>query len=218
MSTLRRGDKIGEISQIVINPRSKKVTHFVVEKGFLLKEDAVVPASRVAEKHDDRLVVSGDFNDFEPFEETHYVPSDAPMVDSTNPDPENHPPVPESYTSLYYYGPMNTWWSLPSSDLAPGGDVRYIQIVEENIPESAITLEEGMRVFTSDGDDVGQVEKIFTNPETRDVTHIQTSEGLIFKDQKLIPTQWIDTVRDDRIDLAISSDVINRLPEAEETQ
>ena len=37
------GDKIGQIDRLVMDPRSKELTHLVVKKGFLFTKDKVVP-------------------------------------------------------------------------------------------------------------------------------------------------------------------------------
>jgi sporulation protein YlmC with PRC-barrel domain len=39
------GEKVGTVSRVVIDPRNKEITNIVVGKGFLFKEDRVLPAT-----------------------------------------------------------------------------------------------------------------------------------------------------------------------------
>jgi sporulation protein YlmC with PRC-barrel domain len=39
------GEKVGTVSRVVIDPRNKEITNIVVGKGFLFKEDRVLPAA-----------------------------------------------------------------------------------------------------------------------------------------------------------------------------
>lgn len=49
---------IGNVEQVVADSESKTVTHFVIGKGFLLKEHKLVPASWVANVDEDKIYLS----------------------------------------------------------------------------------------------------------------------------------------------------------------
>lgn len=71
------GDNVGHIARVVLDPRTKEVTHVVVRKGFLFTEDKVVPTSLIASATEDRVRLreyAGDLRQLPVFEETHYHP------------------------------------------------------------------------------------------------------------------------------------------------
>src|SRR5258708_33678638 len=128
------GQDVGKIDRVVINPRTKAVTHVVVRKGLLLTEDKVVPIGAVASATPDRVVLfqsADNLDRFPPFEETHYVPvnSDAVGVDYQT-----------GYARPLYI----------STD--------FIGETERNIPENTVALKEGAEVISADGESVGTVE------------------------------------------------------------
>ena len=47
------GDRVGDVERVVLDPRSKEVTHIVVDKGFLFDDDRVVPLNLIAGVEDD---------------------------------------------------------------------------------------------------------------------------------------------------------------------
>ena len=59
------GKDIGHIDRVVLNPRTKEVTHLVIRKGFLFSEDKLVPISLVAMGTGEGLTLRPDAGDLE---------------------------------------------------------------------------------------------------------------------------------------------------------
>jgi hypothetical protein len=87
---------------------------------------------------------------------------------------------------------------------------------QRNIPEDTVPLREGTNVISSDGDHVGDVERLFLEGDSNKVTHFVISQGVLFKDRKLIPTHWVKSVDEDKVQLVVTSQVLERLPSYEE--
>ena len=49
---------IGNVEQVIADSESNTATHFIIGKGFLLKEHKVVPASWVANVDEDKIYLS----------------------------------------------------------------------------------------------------------------------------------------------------------------
>ncbi len=49
---------IGNVEQVIANSETNRVTHFVVGKGFLLKEHKLVPANWISEVDEDKIYLS----------------------------------------------------------------------------------------------------------------------------------------------------------------
>ncbi len=74
-------------------------------------------------------------------------------------------------------------------------------------------FKQGTKVYTSDGKDVGSVDRVVLHPKTKEVTHIVIRKGFLFSEDKIIPLALIDSTTDDRVTLrGIASDLDTLLP------
>ena len=51
------GEKVGRIDRVVMDPKSKELTHFVVRKGLIFTTDKVIPLDQVESADGDRVVL-----------------------------------------------------------------------------------------------------------------------------------------------------------------
>src|SRR5512147_2755224 len=105
------GKEVGHIDRVVIDPKANEITHLVVRKGTLIKEDKVVPVGLVAVGKEDQVSLRLDKDQLEQlpnYEETDYVPlNDEDRESSTRGGPVVLPPP-----ALYWY-PAYGGTSLP---------------------------------------------------------------------------------------------------------
>ena len=237
------GDKVGDIDRVVLDPTTKEITHLVVRQGFIFTEDKVVPMALVDSATEERLVLKevDDLDNLPDFEETFYVRVDetetgtvpetpgAPKTRATprtgaapetQAEPKARPLYVGGYVQPYYYYPPTrmTWWGRPYSLFGRPPYVRRVKGVRQNIPEDTIPLEEGANVIASDEEHVGDLERVFTDPSGERATHLLISEGLFLKEKKVVPTSWIEEVREDRVQLGVDSGLVDSLPEYEEEE
>ena len=187
------GQEVGHIDRVVIDPKTKEVTHVVVRAGFLFTDDRVVPIELVAEATEDRLDLreyADDLHNLPKFEETHYVRA---------PEDENGRSAPVSggfAGSLYSSVPVTTY-------AEPESGPRFVRQVAKNIPEGTVALRQGAKVLTEDGKLAGHVEEVLTDPETEQATHILVSKGLLAKERRLVPGSWVRKIEENEIHLAV---------------
>jgi uncharacterized protein YrrD len=215
--------KLGTIERVVIDPRTKEVTHVVVDKGFFFGEDKVVPISLLGPVTEERVVLregNYDFEDLPSFRETEYVRAEAETAETREvpPEPQREAAEPSLFVRPYYwYPPLGVgWWNgmgYPSPI-----ESEFVRTVEINIPEGTVALEEGAQVIGSDDEPIGKVDEVMTDAETERVTHFIISEGLIFKEKKLIPAHWVQSILEDRVFLSVPSGVVKDLPDYEEVE
>jgi uncharacterized protein YrrD len=70
---------LGTVDRVVLNPKTKEVTHIIVRKGFLFSEDKLIPLDLVALATEDKVTLRQDATDLDKlpiFEEVHYIPLD----------------------------------------------------------------------------------------------------------------------------------------------
>jgi uncharacterized protein YrrD len=204
------GEEVGRVNRFVLDPATNEVTHIVIQKGWLLPEDKVLPFEMVSTATDERVVLRedvGDFDELPPFEETQFVRAadDAPGDPTLSADP------------IYRYSPSYYWYPGPGF---PGmGMGQYVWPrgeTKRNIPEDTIPLEEGTNIVSSDGKHVGDVERLFVEEGSSKVTHFLISQGVLFKDRKIVPAHWVKSVEENTVNLVVSSQVLERLPSYEE--
>jgi uncharacterized protein YrrD len=70
----------------------------------------------------------------------------------------------------------------------------------------------GMRVFTSDGQHIGSVDRVILEPDSREVFGIIAHKGPFFTEDRIIEVGFIERVVDDAIQLRIARDKADELP------
>jgi uncharacterized protein YrrD len=207
------GEEVGKVNRFVLDPATNEVTHVVIQKGWLLPEDKVVPFQMVSSGTENKLVLNeeiGDFDQLPPFEETHFVR--ATDEDPNDPVPTDDPAY--QYTPAFYWYPSHSNIGYPGLGL--GHYAWPTTETKRNIPDDTIPLKEGADVISSDGEHVGDVERLIVEPESNKATHFVISQGMLFKDRKLVPAHWVKSVEEDKVYLVVSSRLLERLPAFDE--
>lgn len=202
-----KGEEVGHIDRVVMDPQTKEVSHIVVRKGFFFTEDKVVPIDLIAAATEDRVVLredAGDLQALPPFEETHYIPANEAELRASYPAGYAPP--------LYWYPPYGAAMWNPYT--YPGyAELPYRTETERNIPEGTVALKEGAKVISADGEQVGKVEQVLTDAMADRATHLLISNGLLLKEKKLIPTLWISEVGEDEVHLTVGLRFLDQLRE-----
>ena len=191
------GKEAGHIERVVIEPKTNKITHLVIRRGLLQKQDKVVPITTVVTGGDGQLsmhVRSDDLELLPDYKEEQYV-----MADNLEKgDPPSavflYPPYPGGVPGTASYGP------------------HYVMKTHLNIPDDTVALKEGAKVIARDDKEVGHVAQVLTSNSADQVTHFLIGKGLLVKEHRLIPVGWIDRLADDEVYLAIDSSTVERLP------
>jgi len=197
------GEPAGEVDRIVLDPKTKEVTHIVVKKGKLFSEERVFPISLVQYSDEEQVKLRDapvDLNELPVFEETHYIPLDDEEMKRM--EVGN---VPVAY---YRYPPI-----FPGGWASQGEISRpYLEETVENIPEGTVALKEGAVVKDIYGDPVGDLKQILTDTRKDQVSHLVISEGVILKERKRIPIEWVSTIMEDEVQLAVGPKILEELP------
>jgi uncharacterized protein YrrD len=203
------GQKVGRIDRVVIDPRSKELTHLIVKKGFLFTKDKVVPLDLVETATEDRIVLKEGPQDpdvFPDFEETHFIP----IEEARTPEKRRHTGL--SPLAWYYPIPGGAWWQTRMGGYPGYPKPPYVRKTELNIPDDTVALEEGAKVVSRDGEHVGDIERVYADEEEQRVTHLLISRGLISKSRKLIPSMWVESISDDVVRLSVDEHFVENLP------
>jgi uncharacterized protein YrrD len=204
MAETDEGEQVGKLHRVVIDPLTDEVTHLVVRQGILFAEERVLPVELVKNATERVIELWADEEDLEDlprFEQAHYVVSDEEEL------AKGHV---SAAPSLLYVRPYGYQSPVPHGPRIQktGLDER----VERNIPEDTVPLKEGAEVIDVSGEETGQVEEILTDPKLERATHFVISKGVLLPEEKMVPLDWIQEIREERVELAVSTEVIERMP------
>ena len=197
------GEVAGEINRIVLDPKTKELSHIVVKEGFLFTEERVVPINLVQYSDEDQVKLRdmpADFDELPIFKETQYIPLNEEELRRMR--GENLPPAYYRYPPVYPGG-----WVSERAVARP-----YLEKTIENIPEGTVALKEGAIVKDIADETIGDVEQILTDTSTDRATHLVLSEGVIFKEKKLVPIDWVTTIREGEVHLAVGRKILENVP------
>jgi uncharacterized protein YrrD len=199
------GEKIGSISRIVIDAKTRDVTDLVVERGTLLSRDEkVIPVGLVDLEKEDRIMLretNQNVDDFLDYETTHYVPV------------ENAGAPYENVEATYWYPPVNFQMQVPRVGLISETVPDQVAETETSIPEGRIAISEGARVLSADDKHIGNVEQVIADSKSNTVTHFVVGKGFLLKEHKLVPAFWVAHMDEEEIQLSVESSLFDRLPD-----
>ena len=204
------GKTVGQLDRVVVDPRTKEVNYIVVRKGTFFTTDRVVPLTLVAQADENEVALredAGNLENLPQFEERHYVASDSGALSAM------------SAPSLYAYPPLlggeitGMTGTLPTWATLGGISARepVVEQAQRAIPDDNVALRAGARVVAADGETVGSVDEVLTGANADQVSHFVISQGLLFKDRKLIPIGWTQEIGEDQVTLAVDSAFVSRL-------
>lgn len=210
-------EKVGDVKHIVVEPTTSEVTHLIVEQGFILTNDKVLPLDYIARQDEGALYLnrSSDGLDLLDYKESFFVSRHNPEFHADENGVESD--VTSEPQSVYYYPPLpyhgvgGYYWGLPSSLVVDPVQ----EVVLENVPAGSIVIEEGTDVYSLDDDHVGDVYEVHIDRKTNRITHFIISQGLIFHDYKLIPVFWVGAADDDRVTVGVTTEQLKSLPSYE---
>ncbi|MGD2057508.1 MAG: PRC-barrel domain-containing protein [Anaerolineales bacterium] len=196
--------RVGQLERVVIDPRTRSVSHIVIEKGFLFTEQRVIPVNLVESAEEDQILLrleAENLNDLPEFVETNYIQV-----------PELERQVPEAAQAAPFYpvAPMPAWrhgTPIPDREIEP-----MIQQKERHIPDDTVAVQEGADVYAVDDRKVGDIEEVLTDPESHRITQFVISEGLLLKEEKRIPIEWVSEIDEEEIHLAVGPKILEYLP------
>ncbi len=187
--------RAGKLIKVVMDPHTKRVTDLIVEKGFLQKEDRVIPVWAVAEANEARIqlaVSSRELQEFPRYREAEF-----------------RVPVPGWQTDPHY-GPEEvvhwaTRYGIPIELMRPAIRQRVKQGVDVERP----VIGRGTRVYNVDGT-IGHIDHLLVNRVTGEITHLVVRKGL-FPRRLVIPMELVKRVSDEGVYVHATREELSRL-------
>jgi sporulation protein YlmC with PRC-barrel domain len=197
------GEVAGKVNRIVLDPKTKEITHIVVKEGTLFTDERVIPISLVEYSDDNALKLRQtpvDFDAFPVYQEIHYIPV-------------NNKPTGTVERTLreYYHLFPYPLLDIGNSELSADRQKDLLKTRIENIPERSMALDQGAIVRDVDGERFGKVDEILTDTENDRATYLVISSGWIFKKRILVPINWVLEFGEDEVKLAVDTRILKGL-------
>lgn len=200
------GEKIGSLSRVVIDARTRDVTDLVVKRGAFPTTEKVIPVGLVDEESDDRITLretNQGIDDFMDYETAHYIPVE-----------RSEPPY-ANIDETYWYPPTNMQLPLGSGGLYPDVAPDHVIETDSSIPQGRVVISEGAQVISVDDKHIGNIEQVIADATSKNITHFIVGKGFLLKQHKMVPAQWVNRVADDKVYLSVEARLFDRLPDYE---
>ncbi|MGD2159315.1 MAG: PRC-barrel domain-containing protein [Anaerolineales bacterium] len=190
--------RCGKLRKVVVDPDTQRIIELIVEKGFLLKEDRVVPIKSVEKTTEDNIHISigsTELDTLRNYDEKEFMlPSDDFQANENN--------------KIYAPGEMVVLTRERRVTRKPEPTVRLK--LHEGISPSHTPIREDTRVTSLDGY-IGKVSQVFINKQTQEI------EQFVIEDKQLshpviVPMSMVDKVSEEEIHLETTKKVIGQLP------
>ncbi len=179
--------RCGKLVKVVLDPHTKRVTHLIVEKGYLQKKDRVIPVSAVAEVKDDRIILktaSEELKQFPEYKEEDFLVPASDFAQDLD----------------YTRAQILIWASLYGSPLEMTQPMIRQRVKRGVDPEQPV-IGRGTKVFALDGP-VGEIDHVLVDKRTGEITHIVVRKGILPR-YVVIPMKWVSNILDDGVYLKV---------------
>jgi len=199
------GEKVGNVKEVVIDPKTDEVSHVILKKGSVLSKDKVLPISLVEDANEERVKLyplDHSLDSLPAYKEEQFVEIR---------DQKQRQPVVGSPPILITYPPVGPYPVRPQ--IKNEHEMKVAKKEIKNIPHDVQPIQEKAKVVTLDGHHIGDVERLILDHQTDNATHLIISEGLLLVEKKVVPVDWINEYDENEIHLAVDRRVIENLPE-----
>ena len=176
--------RIGHLENIILNPKTERVTYLVVRGNDLQNTERLVPERLVKEASHDTVFLSISKDKFEGmknFIQEEYIPS-----------------------NITLYMAEQAGWDM--------GTPASVFVEHEAAPAGGLIVHKGAKVFATDGH-AGKVDDFLVEKKTGRITHIILLEGHLWGKKDIsIPVNRIDRYEDGNIYLKIDKSGVEALP------
>jgi sporulation protein YlmC with PRC-barrel domain len=193
---------LGELSDIVIDPTTRRVTHLVVDPEHQYFTPRLVPIELVRSGDEVPIVLECTLEkvgELEHAEEIAYLRLGEFPVD----DPRYDVQVTEMLALPYYEG-----LDMPSAGVSTYGqgvDVRF-----QRVPKGEIEIRRKSPVYSSDGHHLGHVDGLVV--EGGAVAHVVLEHGHLWGKREIaVPIGAVERVDEDGVKLGLSKDDVEKL-------
>jgi sporulation protein YlmC with PRC-barrel domain len=195
----------GELTDIVIDPLEKRVTHLVVQPEQSVGEARLVPIELAKGRDDEQHAIELDCTldkaqGFESVHESDYLR----LGESPAQDPDWDVGIEDVLAMPYYSG-------LDAGPLYPD-EVAGVVVYYDRVPKGEVEVRRASAVISADGHSLGEVDGFVVDAD-KHITHFVLERGHLWgRKEVTIPIGAVARVESDAVHIALSKDEVGALP------
>jgi sporulation protein YlmC with PRC-barrel domain len=192
----------GTLSDVVVDPTTRRVTHLVVQPRGHHGNPRLVPVDRgrPGEKGIELTVTVADAQRFECLRTSAYLRLDESPAD----DPDWDVGIEEVY-ALPYYG-ASEGLDIGAVEVDP-----HVVSTYDRLPKGEVEIRRSSEVETSDGRDAGHVDGFLVDSDQQ-ITHVVLQHGHLWRKRRIaVPIGAVDRVANDVVRLKLTKDEVGEL-------
>lgn len=201
-----RGERVGTVKRLILDPASFDLRQIVVERsGFLAAREVLVPVERIYDAKEETVTLDMTATELEAlpdFEETIYVSLDRLERDASATAPISH--IEPSLASFYFVP------QVPYPEAAPASATETVKHTEPGSCE----INAGMEVYAGD-QKVGEISEVIIDSSDKRATGFVVERGWLFTHNIEVPADWVSSIEGGRILLNRTKDQIEALDQAQ---
>lgn len=185
----------GRLRRVVVDPHTQRVTDLIVEKGFLLKKDRVLPADLVERTSDGDLYLG--------------IPADALKNYPEYKDVSFTELAPEAKTGVYDRGDVRCW-QQEYGTACPEPVVPMVKKeIHGGVDSDLAVVERGTPVKNKRGT-VGRVDHLLVDEATGEISHLVVRRGLI-PYYPIVPMSEVRSLSDEAVTIDLTEEQVDDL-------
>ncbi|HVC83294.1 MAG TPA: PRC-barrel domain-containing protein [Chloroflexota bacterium] len=194
------GQGIGSVDRLILDPDTNQVKAAVIRKGTFLPHDKEVIRELMDITPDGNIRLSATAA------EVHSLPEFLPGAYTA---PPADYPLPAGYPSDSMYLPygfnLGGLGATPLGTRPENAEAREIRAAWHRQDMENAVIQEGSKVFSREGDQVGEVHQLNFDQHTGALTHLVVRRGFLFPKDTELPAALIAGVGDGAVTLSVSA-------------
>jgi sporulation protein YlmC with PRC-barrel domain len=195
--------RFGELSDLVIDPTAKRVTHLVVRPRNPSDLTQLVPVDRAQPAGKDEICLDCTVEEahaFEPVQEFAYL-----RLGETPVEDEKWDVGVEDVLAMPYYGTDEIGGYVPSYD-------ESVSVTYDRVPKGQVEVRRASAVTSADGEHVGHVDGFVVDGDDQ-ITHFVLERGHLWRKRDVtIPIGAVAKVQTDSVTLSLRTQEVGELP------
>lgn len=191
-----RDGECGRLHKVVVDPYTQRVTDLIVERGFLLTTDRVLPVDVVERATGQDIYLSISSEGLGNYSEYRVV--------------EFEEPAPGVKKGMYGRGDVRCWMQGYRMVCREPVIPMVRRKVQQGVPPGSAVIEAGTVVANRQGV-LGHVDHLVVDPKTGEVSHLVVRKGLL-PYYPVLPVTAVEAVSDDAVRVSLSKQAIDALP------
>lgn len=186
----------GKLHKVAVDPHTNRVTDLIIERGFLLTTDRVLPVDVVERASGDDIYLglsSEDLSDYPEYRVTEF-----------------EEPAPEAQAGRYDRNDIRCWMGRYRMACREPVVPMVRRQLHEGVSRKRAVIERGTPVRNKQAA-VGEVDHLLIDPESGQVSHLVLQKGLL-PYHPILPISKVEAVSDEAVTISLSEDEVEALP------